>query len=342
MPCTQTQPKLLNPKFITSGQTDRYLRLEIDHLTPTERGFLSYLKSFIMWGEAKRGNIRTVEMKIETMCQKFNRSRATIQRWLSKLTKSGEILAERQFWPNGREKVSFYTFPNLCSWITNLKGYEQLDELKAEDDDNGNHQAADADKSEAPTKQGLSSSKKITYIRFSDFGRKDFLNISGSVKYVPRLVGIIRKVRPGVDPDVIFNFFREWISKPEFVLRKGCTYVGIFWGFVKRCKVPFDGPYTPKVAKSGQEARQAAAKPNYDEVKPADDGTPESKLRLALFDEAPAVYRNWFDKAVFETSDQMIRLAGKTMFETRYIAQHHENLVKRLGHALGLSVSVAR
>lgn len=337
MAFTQKATKRLNPKFITSGQTDRYLRTEIDHLTPTERGFLSYLKSFIMWTEAKRGYIRTTEVKVETLCVKFKRSRATIQRWLSKLTKAGEILAQRQYWPNGREKVSFYTFPNLCAWIMELKGYEQLEELKAEEDGRDDYVA---DKNEAPIKQGLSSSKKNTYIRFSNFGKSDFLGITGSVKYVPRLVGIIRKLRPGVDPDVIFNYFREWISKPEFVLRKGCSYIGIFWGFVKRCKVPYDGSYTPKASNDGAKASKTAPKPNYDDVKPADTGTPESTFRLAIFAQEPAVYRNWFAKAVVDVSEQMVKITGNSSFETRYIDQHYANLVQRAAYTLGLTARI--
>lgn len=322
-------------RAITSGNADRYIANETSSLTAGERSLLQLLKTWVHWDSAKRGTLKSIALSVGKMAECQGVSKSTIRRRLTGLRAAGEIVAIEQYSPQGRQQSSEYIFPRLTAWLNKLKVSEIVDALTAGDDIDDVQDAKEEGEgvtSETPTKQG-SYPKKNTYMRFSS--KEDFLGVTGSVRYVPQLLGIIRKMRPGVDPDVIYRFFLEWISKDGFVLKAGKTYIGLLFQFAKWCKIPYVNGFDPSKAEK-KAGNNADPKPDYSAIEPKGDGL-IARIRRGIFEHSPAAYRSWFHEAELTVDGKALIYTGKTSFMNQYVQRTYDQFLRHLAASEGLN-----
>lgn len=321
-------------RAITSGNADRYIANETSSLTAGERSLLQLLKTWVHWDSAKRGTLKSIALSVGKMAECQGVSKSTIRRRLTGLRDAGEIVAIEQFSPEGRQLSSEYIFPKLTVWLNELKVSKIVEALTAGgdlDEEQVTTEAREGVTSETPIKQG-SYSKKNTYMRFSS--KEDFLSVTGSVRYVPQLLGIIRKMRPGIDPDVIFRFFREWISKDGFILKSGKTYIGLLFQFAKWCKIPYVNGFDPSKA-ANKAKTKAEPKPDYSAIEPKGDGLLD-RIRRGIFEHSPAAYRSWFHDADFSVDGEALIYTGKTSFMNQYVQRTYDQFLRHLAASEGL------
>lgn len=322
-------------RAITSGNADRYLASETADLTAGERSLFQFLKTHLFWDEAKRGTLKTIPLSVKLMAERQGVSTATIRRRLSGLREAGEVRIVERFSGEGRQLASEFIFPKLTVWLNELKVSDVVDALtEGREETDQTRSEGEGVSDETPIKQG-SYSKKNTYMRF--LTKEDFLGVTGSVRYVPQLLGIIRKMRPGVCPDVIFRYFKEWISSDGFVLKSGKTFIGLLFQFSRWCKIPYINGFTPR---QSTEPQKPAEPVDYSDIKPVGDDV-VSVIRRQIFDQSPSVYRAWFHKTSIRLKGDVLEFCGETGFVTGYLSQNFDQMLRHIAGARGLTARFA-
>lgn len=319
-------------RAITSGNADRYIANETAALTAGERSLLQLLKTWVHWDSAKRGTLKSIALSVGKMAKCQGVSKSTIRRRLNGLREAGEIVAIEQFSPQGRQQSSVYIFPKLTAWLNELKVSEIVTALMSDSDHDDEENRADVEEGvtyETPIKQS-SYSKKNTYMQFSS--KEDFLRVKGSVRYVPQLFSIIRKMRPGVDADLIFSFFREWICRDGFILKSGKTYIGLLFQFAKCCKIPYVNGFAQSKVKTKAINNP---KPDYSAIEPQGNNLID-RIRRSIFEHNPEVYRSWFYEAKLTVDDKKLTYTGKTAFMNQYVQRTYDQFLCRLAASEGL------
>lgn len=339
---TKTQRKStgIPVQSITSGNVNKYVYGgNTADLSISERSLLSFLASKLHWGSAEQGIVLSQVIKVSEMAEVHGVCRQSVQRWLAKLCEAGEVVKETRFSATGRQRGSRYSFPKLIAFLRDLKASEVVDDLTRDDAELDLDEDLVAERSvdAAPTLQGFSK-KKNTYLKFDK--KSDFLKVTGSVRYSPRLVAIIRRQRPGACPDRIFKFFKEFIQRDDFVLRKGGSYISLLFWFAKRCTVPYFGDYTPvKRGLEGDTSGSEAVQTDFSKYEP--QGTDVvGRIRTLLFKLNPVQYKNWFYDADIKVEGSSVTCRGKSSFTTEYIKTRHADMLSDLCKSLGFELKI--
>jgi hypothetical protein len=322
----------LCPASITSGNQNRYLR---DNPLPMRlQALMVQIFNSTDWVLRERGYMQTKPIKYGDLARSLCCSVRTVIRNMKELVALGEVVIHSRFAASGRQVQSILTLPKLAGYISRLKTSDIAKELEQPI---GAAKAGQTrgDTDDAPSKQ-KSSSKMNTYIRFKNIFKKDeFLELDGSIQTYPQITSIIKRARPGIDPDIIYGFFREFIAADGFQLKKHIPhYFALLRMFARTCRLPG--------SKRGSELhRQEPTRVAPEPLPiPQDPGVVGEAKRLLLKHLGDLRYRNWFAELHFEEADGCLKLGAKSTFVRSRLLQEFDRQLDQLSHALGLTVKV--
>lgn len=344
MTYTQVEHEYVNPRSIVSGNQGRYL--EHKRSLPMKlQPVMFHLFGKTDWHHARRGYLQTKPVRHAELAALLQCSVRTVKRKIKELVALGELVIHSRFRANGMQLEHIYTLPKVVAFLKNLKVEDICEDLEEPASDLFNEDSSaqpkidetGGDSDVTPLKQ--SSSTKNSYIRFSkEREKEEILAITGSIKYVPRILGIIRSARPGIDPDLVFRFFKEFIGRPDFILRKAWkSYLSLLFHFAKTASLP--GDWKPKTGSKPDTS--TGVKPSIAETKPAPAGdSDEAILRRAIHAIAPSMYWAWFDETDIEVRDGHATIRAKSGFVSRYIQNNFADLLGRAGYESSMRLRV--
>lgn len=281
----------LKPGSIVSGNQMRYLASS--ELPVTLQAVMVQLFSQTDWRLAASGYLQTIPIRIKKIAEALNVSVRSVKRYIASLIKSGELVAHERFGEFGQQMANIFTMPRLSEHLNNLDLKELEEEIGQETLDlstgQGEGESRGGDNGGTPYRQN-SFPKRNTYIHFKEIKKKnEFTALTGSIRYVPQILAVIKRARPKADPDVVYRCFREFISRPDFELQSHIPhYFALLRIFAHKARLP--GEFSPQ--------QSTAAKPDREKV---DIPEPEisgsfASLRSTLCKEiGKAAYIAWFD-----------------------------------------------
>lgn len=283
------------------------------------------------WKMASSGHLQTIPVRIRKIAEGLNVSIRSVKRYIASLIEDGELVAHQQFGEFGQQTANVFTMPKLAQHLSSLDLKDIEEEIGQSASDLPLAEGG-GDSSDTPNKQN-SFSKRNTYIRFLEIGKKEeFLAVSGSVRYVPQILSVIRKARPGVDPDLIYRWFKEFISRPGFELQAHIPhYFALLRIFARGARLPGDPPREAKPATPSANARTPAPQPEF--------GGPLEPLQRAVCKEiGTAPFAAWFNDVVFAPCEenQRLRLTVRNEFIRGYLERTYGQILNGLARHHGL------
>lgn len=238
----------LRPGSIVSGNQIRYLVQS--HLPLTLQAVMVHLFNKTNWSLASTGRLQTLPVRYKSISEKLNVSVRSVQRYICSLIDEGEIVVHERYGEFGEQLPNIFTMPRLVQFLKGFK-IKDIEKEIGEDPATFADREVGGDNDDTPLKQN-SSTKRNTYIHFTEIRKKDeFLSVDGSIRNIPQLCKIIRKAQPGIDPDLIYLWFKEFISPKDFKLRDHIpSYFTLLRIFAHKFRLPGDNSKSSKPPKA--------------------------------------------------------------------------------------------
>jgi len=320
----------VKPGSIVSGNQMRYLAAS--ELPMSLQAVMVQLFSKTDWALASRGHLQTIPVRYKLIADALCVSVRSVKRYVASLIQMGELEGHKQFGDFGQQLANVFTMPKLAAHLKSLNLKEIEDEI-GQDTPELPHLEAGGDSEDTPYKQN-SSTKRNTYIRFKKIREKEeFLAIRGSIRYVPQICKVIQKARPKVDPDLVYNWFKQFISRPEFVLLDHIpSYFTLLRIFARKVRLP--GEHKPG-------AEPVLTKPDPVPTPSFAGDFAELRKELCNFIGA-ASYIAWFGEAKFTADDhsKALKLSVSTNFIKSYVQTSFGDLLDELSARRGFRSSL--